>query len=467
MSAYLDIDDLGQADVCIESISHFSRDLPCNISKERLSHCLASYETLVRIAGQTDKPCYGLHTSYGHNVKDARNAGEFEFWQRDLLHYLQVGVGSPLPVPVVRLGLRLQAFKASRGVSGIHPETISDLLALSNEESLPLVPRYGSLGASGDLIPMAHALVPLFSHEIRGPRDVIGLVNTNAMMASWLVLQLQIVEQLWFRAAEITAINALVLDSPEEHFQGLGFEINSHLKGNCFAASQLAQALQNWRETLLIESKQTKVQSKYSIRCSPQILGNCYDLLEFAKCKAVSEALAVADNPIIPHDGDSPWHGGLFYASGLATGSDLAIDIVAKLCELLDRQVLLMMDGNETGLADNLWNGHDHLKGLHQLLSSLYQKVRTQTPRSIQASFSSESHNQDLVPAGMTMLVHLDELMALARDVFRGASFIALRGGVQKSGRAVPPALSLIQWQNWNLPEKGDLLSRFHHLTDS
>ena len=308
----LNIETLADNSLTITEVMAFSKKARCFVPEDRLRNCQKSYDQLSKIALQTSRSCYGLHTSYGHNVKDKRDPKEFKFWQRDLLQYLQVGLGPGLPPPVVRLALRLQLFKASRGASGIHPKTVERLTDLGNAEALPNVPRYGSLGASGDLIPMAHAVSPLFREEIPGPRDVIGLVNTNAMMGAWAITQFESINHICQRICEITAINSLTLSCPAEHFSGVGFSINPRLEKNMQAAKIISDYRESWRKALGLSHQTALTQAKYSLRCSPQIVGNCLDFLSFAHDKILAEALSVSDNPIIVDGEDEAWHGGLF-----------------------------------------------------------------------------------------------------------------------------------------------------------
>lgn len=410
----------------------------------RLRHHLAAPQARI----------YGIHTGYGADIDSARDPLDWQRNQLELLTYLCVGVGPALPDRVVRRALRLQAMKVARGLSGLHPDTHADLLALADQPCLPAVPCYGSLGASGDLIPMAHAIAPLFATTLsRAPRDVLCLVNTNAMMSS---LALECLEQVWelhHEAIRVTAAASLALGLRSEHFDPKVLALNTHQLAVTQAGGDICLA----RERLAIshasppQGAGTPVQERYSVRCAPQVLGNAAEGLRFAGERILAEALSVADNPIVLEDG--MWHGGLFYAAGLATAADLMHDAVARTAEMVDRQVLLLVTASTShGLPENLASpGALHVKGIHQLLSALNQSLRGRAVPARQMSFSCEGNNQDIVPCGMAALLALDESLALARQAMRAAAFCAERALCLRAGMELPAALSLAAWNEYDV----------------
>lgn len=413
-----------------------------------------AHDRLRRHLEAPDARVYGIHTGFGADVGSARDPVDWQRNQLDLLEYLCVGVGPALDDRVVRRALRLQAMKSAHGLSGIHPDTHADLVTLSDHASLPTVPCYGSLGASGDLVPMAHAIAPLFAQTLpRAPRDVLSLVNTNAMMSS---LALECLERAWELHREailVTAATSLALGLTSEHFDPSVLGLNLHqpaIKGAgreiCVARERLATS-----HGPLPQTAGTPVQERYSVRCAPQVLGNAAEGLRFAGERILAEALSVADNPIVLEDG--MWHGGLFYAAGLATAADLMHDAVARYAEMVDRQVLLLVTSNTShGLPENLAApGALHVKGIHQLLSALNQSLRSRAVPARQLSFSCEGNNQDIVPCGMAALLSLQESLALGKQVMRGAAFCAERALHLRAGSTIPVALRLDAWAEYDV----------------
>ncbi len=397
---------------------------------------------------------YGVHTHHGHNVKTPADGEDYARHQRRLLDYLHVGVGAPLAPVTVRRALRLQCLKLAAGRSGVDPTIVEAVIELSNGACDHPVPSMGSLGASGDLIPMAHAVAPAVRRVgIRGPRDVISLVNTNAMMSSCAVEQLLRTRNLLAAAHEITALMTLALRTPTEHFSAELFggsnprQTSARESGEDISARR--RAILSANNAAEPESFST-VQERYSVRCAPLILGNARDLLSLAESKTLDDALSVADNPVLSWADGKPYfvHGGLFYAASLATAADVMNDVVQTTTALIDRQVLLLMDAEWShGLPDNLAvSDDDHLKGIHQLVSALLQRIKTHSSRSHELGFSSEQHNQDVLPAAMTAQLQLSSALDVAEEMVRAASFAARRAVLLRLDKSLPPELELKAW---------------------
>jgi len=425
-----------------------------------------------RLAAEGQR-AYGIHTHYGHNVKDEVAAEEYPRHQQYLLNYLHVGVGPSLSAETVRRALRLQCLKVAEGRSGVSPEVLEAVLALADGPCDHPVPSLGSLGASGDLIPMAHAIAPAIRETgIPGPRDVVGMVNTNAMMSSLAVENYTEIRDFLGQAHEITALVSIALNSNSEHFDPALFgESNRLQEEQVKSGRRILDARERLRAELsegaaaaghVVAASDGALQERYSVRVAPQVLGNAGDLLVFAERKILMEALAVADNPVLSETGaptrselDGPdrqggalLHGGLFYAASLATAADSLGDILQSVSVMLDRQILLLMDSEWShGLPDNLSLGEgDHLKGIHQLLSALVQKLKGLSTRSHELGFSAEQNNQDVLPAAMTVQLQLRESLAVAAEVLRAARFVAERGARLRLGRGVPEHLRLAAW---------------------
>lgn len=418
------------------------------------------HRNLLQAIADPSKIVYGIDTGFGFNVKHASRR-DWKTHQRDLLKYLCVGVGKPLAESVVRRGLRLQALKVAKGISGIHPDTFERLIKLADSDILPAVPRFGSLGASGDLIPMAHAVAPVFEgHDPAGPRDVLGLVNTNAMMASCAIEQFSRTDRLVQRTIQITGLVSLALGVDGSFFLFKDFHTRDLPQGIVRAGRDVAA----FRTELLASCGKgfqavpgAPTQERYSVRCSPQVLGNVLDIQLFARKKILQEALSVADNPVVLVDDESkPYvqHGGLFYAAGIATAADLLAHCAAMTGEMLDRQILLLMDPDLShGLPLDLSSSQDlHVKGIHQLISALLQSVRVYAAPSWALSFSCESNNQDIVPCAMAVLNALEEMLGKAEELVRACYFVALRGFALRYLDRLPSACLLENWPEFSPP---------------
>lgn len=407
-----------------------------------------------------ERRVYGIHTYYGADIEDARDPADWQRQQEELLGYLHIGVGDPLPDLVVRRALRIQARKSLQGYSAIHPDTIAGLIALSNGPEMPPVPCYGSLGASGDLVPMAHAIAPVFrASGARGPRDVLGLVNTNAMMSALAVELFTDTLDLFENACRVTGLASIALGLDDEFCAGRALEINPAHHRNREAGAMIARArarfLAQYPSCHDFCDADSAPQPRYSIRCAPQVFGNALAQMHFSAERICAEALSVSDNPIIDSNDDQIiiGHGGLFYTAGLATAADQLLDVVCKCAEILNRQTFLLVDTVQSGgLPRNLECVRgDHVKGIHQLVNALEQSLKAGGVPARNMTSPAEGYNQDVVPGSMAALLNLRDKIGVARELTRGASFIAERAALLRQGHPVPDHLTLSSWPTFSL----------------
>ena len=427
-----------------------------NTERDRIEH---SYETLQRLLESKDQKVYGLHTGFGRNIDDHIEIERWRQHQQDLLDYLCVGIGPELSNRIVQTGLRLQLKKFAKGLSGLHPETFQAFETYCNSGPIPSVPCFGSLGASGDLIPMAHATRPFFiEHGIKGPRDVLATVNTNAMMSAFAIDCWQKLQSMVQSGLVFGSLSSLALGVENDAFDPMGLDPS-------FQRPQLAD-IGRWmgliRNRLLSFATseplqgEFPIQERYSVRCMPQILNSILTKMSRAADSIYEEASSVSDNPLVLTD-DNPriWHGGHFYAQGIADACDLLQDSIQQLIEMIDRQVLLLVTPETNhGLPANLaLQDYNHVKGIHQLLSALRQQARTHSQHSVMLGFSCESYNQDVVPAGMSALNNCAQLLDRLADVLRAGCFCADRAFRLRYSITAPHYLKLSQWPNYRIED--------------
>lgn len=421
-------------------------------SSYNLDRVESAYKRLLKTIHSSEHPIYGIHTGWGHNVKDKKDPKNWQQDQLELLTYLKVGVGQSLPPEVVRRALRIQALKVSKGFSGTSPQTYKALWDLAESHEVPQVPRYGSLGASGDLVSMAHAVAPIFKNKKpQGPRDIISLLNTNSMMVSFAIENYRKLQDLTENFIQFLGLVSVGIDANVDHINKEGFLMNPQEE-----PIKVCQAILHARHEFLNEygmqpsQEKTCVQERYSFRCAPQVLGQILRNFKYIQKLLEDEALMVSDNPIILEDG-TPWHGGHFYAIGVATASDLMADAIVRISELVDRNVLNLMDPSlSKGLPINLRVADfDHDKGIHQLLSSLHQRIKSLQTPSAQMSFSCEGNNQDVVPCGMNAQNQVSDALELLNYVLRAGLFCAHRSAYLRIGENVPNRYRLSNWDNY------------------
>lgn len=392
---------------------------------------------------------YGVTTGFGDSCRNAVDAAHTEELQRNLVAYLQVGTGAPLPQPAVRAMMAARLVSLTRGHSGVTEGLVDQLLLLLQHDLLPVVPSEGSLGASGDLVPLAYlaSLVQgkglvatpngdqpaaeAFAHHGMQPyvlkaKEGLALVNGTSAMTGMCGYNYAHVVALTELAAIGSAWVCRVLDGNPEAFGTLVNEKAKQHEGQRRVAERIRQELQAEsyampRATPAMGLGATfthPVQDRYSLRCAPQILGPVHDTLSMVATWLDAELNSVSDNPLLDAADDTMATGGNFYGGYLGHGMDYLKISVASMTDMLDRQLMLVFDPKTAGvLPPNLvpWSRmrpeqrhlHHGLKGLHQVTNALTAEVMGMAMPSTVFSRSSESHNQDKVSLGMTAAVSL------------------------------------------------------------
>src|SRR5690349_657276 len=301
-------------------------------SMQRVANSAASVERIVA-SGDT---VYGVNTGFGLLANTRIPEGRLAELQTNLILSHSAGLGDPLPRHVVRLMIVLKLLGLGRGHSGVRPLVIAALQALLDRDAMPVIPSQGSVGASGDLAPLAHLIAALMgfgSIDVEGefmpagaalqklgmaplqlgPKEGLALINgTQASTA--IALDALFAGERVFGAA--IAAGALSVDALKGSAKPFDPRISA-LRGQP-GQIRVAEALRNLLDGSEIVASHTtdcpKVQDPYSFRCQPQVMGAALDLLENAARTLTIEAGAVTDNPIVFPDEDSAISGGNFHA---------------------------------------------------------------------------------------------------------------------------------------------------------
>jgi histidine ammonia-lyase len=320
-------------------------------------------------------PAYGINTGFGRLAQTHIPNEQLELLQSNLVLSHAVGVGAPLAAPVVRLMLALKIQSLAQGFSGVRRELVDALLTLYNADVLPRVPSKGSVGASGDLAPLAHmsaVLLGVGEVEHRGEvlsadegltraglarvklaaKEGLALLNgtqTSTALALW---NLFAIDNLFSTAIVAGALSVDAAEGSASPFDPRIHELRGH-------PGQIAAA-KAYRELLAgspINSSHRdcgKVQDPYSLRCQPQVMGACSDQIEAARVVLLREANGVTDNPLVfANDGpDSAdvLSGGNFHAEPVAFAADNLALAVAEIGALSERRIALLIDSTLSGL---------------------------------------------------------------------------------------------------------------------
>ena len=321
------------------------------------------------------QPAYGVNTGFGRLAQTHIPGEQLELLQRNLVLSHAVGVGHPLPAGVVRLMLALKIQALSRGFSGVRRKLVDALIALYNHDVLPRVPSKGSVGASGDLAPLAHlstVLLGVGEVECGGrvltaleglkraglepitlaAKEGLALLNgtqTSTALALW---NLFAIDNLYATALVAGALSVDAAEGSASPFDARIHELRGH-PGQIAAAAAYRLLL---ADSPINSSHREcgKVQDPYSLRCQPQVMGACSDQMEHARMVLLREANGVTDNPLvfISKDGASSevLSGGNFHAEPVAFAADNLALAVAEIGALSERRIALLIDATLSGL---------------------------------------------------------------------------------------------------------------------
>ncbi|MBW3593838.1 MAG: aromatic amino acid lyase, partial [Actinobacteria bacterium] len=328
-------EELTSADVWVVAVERGRAEL----SEDGRSKMRAARELVDRAAAASEgEHTYGINTGFGRFVERSIPPELSEELQLRLLRSHACGVGEPYPDEIVRAAMLLRANALAKGYSGARPETVDLLLACLNEGVLPLVPSRGSVGASGDLAPLAHLALPLVGEgwafvdgerlpgadalervglePVRlGPKEGLCLINGTQFMAAVGALALVRARRL-AKAADIAC--ALSLEALQGSRVSFRPEIHAlrPLDGQRASAANVLRLLE---DSAIIESHRwcDKVQDAYSLRCAPQVHGASRDLLDYVERTVAVELNAATDNPLVLVDEGLVVSNGTFHGQPL------------------------------------------------------------------------------------------------------------------------------------------------------
>jgi histidine ammonia-lyase len=334
---------------------------PVSIAPAALARVQASRAVVDRHA-RGDAPVYGINTGFGSFADVRIPADSLDELQLNLLRSHAAGVGEPLPAPAVRAMMALRANVLAKGFSGIRPETLQQLVELLNRRVHPVVPSRGSVGASGDLAPLAHlALVLIGEGEAMtiadgsrrepgaaalaraglaaitlAPKEGLALINGTQASTALLALALAAAERL-ARAADIVA--ALSIDGLQGSMKPFDRRIHEPrgFPGQLASAANLSALLKN-SPINASHANCGRVQDAYSMRCTPQVHGAAREAFRFARTIFDTEANAATDNPMVFADAGDIVSGGNFHGAPVGIAADVLCLGVTQLATISERR---------------------------------------------------------------------------------------------------------------------------------
>ncbi len=327
--------------------------------------------TVERIVARGE-PVYGINTGFGKLATVKIEAVELGRLQRNIVLSHSVGVGEPLPQAVVRLMLALKVASLAQGYSGVRLTTVQRLILMLQRGLIPVIPSQGSVGASGDLAPLAHmAATMLGEGEIDtvagrqpaaialaeaglaplqlGPKEGLALLNGTQFSTACALAGLFDAENL-FRAALITgALSTEAAKGSDAPFDPRISQLRLH-RGQIDSAAAIQRLMAG---SMIRESHRAgdeRVQDPYCLRCQPQVMGAALDVLRQAAATLGDEANAVTDNPLIFAASDEALSGGNFHAEPVAFAADMIALAVCEIGSLAERRIAMLVDSALSGL---------------------------------------------------------------------------------------------------------------------
>ena len=314
---------------------------------------------------------YGVNTGFGLLARTHIDASRLVELQRALVLSHSAGTGALLDDGVVRLTMALKAASLARGYSGIRWSVIDALVALANAGVVPCVPAQGSVGASGDLAPLAHLCAVLIGEGeakiggevvparvaleragvapvVLGPKEGLALLNGTQVSTALALCGLFAAERALAAAFVAGALSIDACLGSDTPFDARIQAVRGH-RGQADAAA-VYRALLADSGIRASHKDCPRVQDPYSLRCQPQVMGACVDQLRHAAGILVTEANAVSDNPLVFAETDEILSGGNFHAEPVAFAADNIALAIAEIGALSERRTALLMDANLSGL---------------------------------------------------------------------------------------------------------------------
>ncbi len=326
--------------------------------------------TLVATAATGDKPVYGINTGFGKLASVKINADDVIRLQRNLILSHCAGVGDPLDEDAARLMMLLKINSLARGASGVRWEVIMMLQDLLAQGIIPVIPEQGSVGASGDLAPLAHMAAVLIgegevfyqSRRMPGgealqkagiapitlaPKEGLALINGTQFSTAMAMIGLWKTRRLVMTAMISGALTTdAIMGSTSPTLPGI--HALRGLNGQIKVAEESRRLLAGSAIRESHREDDERVQDPYCIRCQPQVLGAAVDILDAAAATLAIEANAVTDNPIVLVDEGLIVSGGNFHAEPVAFAADQIALAIAETGAISQRRIALMVDPNQS-----------------------------------------------------------------------------------------------------------------------
>ncbi|MEI8202462.1 MAG: aromatic amino acid ammonia-lyase [Bacteroidota bacterium] len=412
-----------------------------------------SYEFLKSFC--KDKLIYGINTGLGPMAQYKIEDSQLKQLQYNAIRSHCSGCGEPLTPIYAKAAVLSRLSNMIKGYSGVHPEVVELLKELVNQEVLPIIPEHGGVGASGDLVQLAHLALTLigegkviYQNEIQSTADVfkelglkpidvhiregLSLINGTSVMTGISLVNLIKAKNLLDWSVVASSMLNEIVESFDDHFS---YELNKvkYHKGQENIAGFMrtilsdSQLIRKRHEHLFdkkVEDKilTDKVQEYYSLRCVPQILGPVIDTLAYAEEVIINEFNSVNDNPIIDFENNNVFHGGNFHGDYISLENDKMKTAITKLSMLMERQLNYMLNSKLNDILPPFVNlgvlGLNFgMQGVQFTATSTVAENQTLSFPMYVHSISCNNDNQDIVSMGTNSALLTRKVISNTFDV--------------------------------------------------
>ncbi|MCD7096877.1 histidine ammonia-lyase [Stenotrophomonas sp. MMGLT7] len=330
-----------------------------------------SAETVEAIVARGE-PVYGINTGFGKLASVRIEPDDLATLQRNIVLSHAAGVGEPMPVAVARLMLALKLASLAQGASGVRPATIELLEAMLQRDVVPVVPAQGSVGASGDLAPLAHMAAAMigvgeaFLHGQRlpaaealaragleplelGAKEGLALLNGTQFSTANALAGLFAIEDVFAAALVAGALSTEAAKGSDTPFDARIHALRGQ-PGQIVVAEALRTLMAGSAIRESHREGDVRVQDPYCLRCQPQVMGAALDVIRAAARTLATEANGVSDNPLVFSDTGEALSGGNFHAEPVAFAADMLAMAVCEVGSISERRIAMLVDPALSGL---------------------------------------------------------------------------------------------------------------------
>jgi histidine ammonia-lyase len=348
-----------------------ARGAPIELADDALAGVAASAAVVAEIVGR-GAAVYGINTGFGRLANIRIDTHDLATLQGNLVLSHATGVGEPTAVSTVRLMMTLKLASLARGASGVRPEILQFLAAMLARDVIPVVPSQGSVGASGDLAPLAHMAAAMIGvgeayHQgermpaqaalarvglapvTLAPKEGLALLNGTQFSTAHALLALFAAERVFQSALVSGALATDAARGSDTPFDARIHALRGH-RGQIDVAAALRALMTGSEIRASHLSGDTRIQDPYSVRCQPQVMGAALDLMRHVTATLITEANGVSDNPLVIAETGDVLSGGNFHGEPVAFAADILALAICEIGSLSERRIALLMDPALSGL---------------------------------------------------------------------------------------------------------------------